>query len=253
MNEVPIIELNDVTVPLRRDAEAASVEGATWTVGCGEFWVVGGLHGAGMNDLVFMLAGLTKPLSGGYRLFGQDMGRQFGEELSPDRRRAAVVFDDARLFSGQTVAENVALPILYHQEGAAEEGARRTAELMQAVEVTEFAEEFPSAVTGAWRRRVALARALAAGPEVLLLENPLRGLDARHAGWWLRFLRKLWRGHPLMGGRPMTLVAAVDEFRPWRECGARFALIEGGRFKVMGDTAPKDDGGEWTMEKEEGI
>jgi ABC-type transporter Mla maintaining outer membrane lipid asymmetry ATPase subunit MlaF len=95
----------------------------------------------------------------------------------------------------------------------------------------------------AWpgRRRAALARALALKPEVLLLENPLRGLDWRHAAWWVAFVQKLWRGHDVMSGKPMTIIASTDEFRPWRNSGTQFVTLEQRQFQVAGDTAPEDD------------
>ena len=92
-----------------------------------------------------------------------------------------------------------------------------------------------------WRRRAALARALAMRPEILFLEDPLRGLDWRHTAWWIDFLQRLWRGHDLMRGRPLTIVASTDEFRPWRQAGAQFAILREQRFEVAGDSMPEDD------------
>jgi ABC-type transporter Mla maintaining outer membrane lipid asymmetry ATPase subunit MlaF len=91
-----------------------------------------------------------------------------------------------------------------------------------------------------WRNRAALARALALRPEVLFLENPLRGMDWRHTAWWIDFVGRLWRGHDLMRGKPMTIVAFTDEFRPWRNSGARFATLHEKKFEMAGETAPED-------------
>jgi len=73
-----------------------------------------------------------------------------------------------------------------------------------------------------------------------LLENPLRGLDSRHAGWWVEFVTALWRGHPLMGGRRVTVVASTDEFRPWLNTGARFAELRKKSLRVLEDK-PADE------------
>jgi energy-coupling factor transporter ATP-binding protein EcfA2 len=78
-------------------------------------------------------------------------------------------------------------------------------------------------------------------PELLLLENPLRGLDARHAAWWIDFVKRLWRGHELMRGEAMTVIVSTDEFRPWREAGAQFASLDARKFVVAGTGAPEDD------------
>ena len=92
-----IFELRDVAVPSRRDSDITTIKGVNWSVREREFWVVGGLQGAGKSDLMFMLGGLTKPLAGRYTLFEQDMGAHFGDEFLPNRLRVGIVFDDARL------------------------------------------------------------------------------------------------------------------------------------------------------------
>src|SRR6185369_2810655 len=112
-------------------------------------------------------------------LYGQDMGEHFGDEFLPNRLRMGIVFDDARLFGLLTVAANVALPIRYHQNATEEDAASWVSGLLKELELTEFADDRPAAISRTWQRRAALARALALRPEVLVLENPLRGLDTR--------------------------------------------------------------------------
>jgi ABC-type transporter Mla maintaining outer membrane lipid asymmetry ATPase subunit MlaF len=241
MNGETIIQLNDVAVPSRRDSEVTVIEHVNWLVREREFWIVGGLQGAGKSDLMFMLAGLTKPLAGSYQLFDQDMGQHFGDEFLPSRLRVGMVFDDARLLTHLTLAENVALPARYHHDLHAQEAELWIQALLKATDIVEFANNMPSVVARHWRRRAALARALALKPEVLLLENPLRGLDARHAAWWVAFVEKLWRGHDLMSGKPMTVIVSTDEFRPWRSSGAQFATLHERKFETIGTSAPEDD------------
>lgn len=237
----PIFELRAVTVPLRRRVEEPSLTGVNWAVRPGEFWVVGGHHGSGTSDLLLMLAGLTKPLAGTFTFFDQDMGEHFGDKFLPNRLRLGLVFEDARLFHDQNLAENIALPARYHHNLDPEEAEGWVGALLQATELADHAGQTPSMVGRRWRRRAALARALALRPEVLFLENPLRGLDARDGAWWVTFVQQLWRGHDLMSGKPMTVIISTDEFRPWREAGAQFAVLHGGTLRVAGDHAPLDD------------
>jgi ABC-type transporter Mla maintaining outer membrane lipid asymmetry ATPase subunit MlaF len=241
MSAEVIFELRDVTVPSRRDAETAVIAGLNWSARVGQFWVIGGLQGAGKSDLMFMLAGLTKPLAGSYTLLGQDMGQHFGDEFLPNRLRVGLVFDDARLLSHLTIAENISLPARYHHNLHADEADAWTAALLKATDIVEFASNTPGMIGRHWRRRAALARALALRPEVLFLENPLRGLDARHTAWWISFLQRLWRGHDLLRGKPATVIASTDEFRPWRSSGAQFGTLHEQKFEVTGDSAPEDD------------
>ena len=241
MNGDFVLDLRNVAVPARRNAEMASVEGVNWSVRPGEFWVIGGLQGSGKSDLMFMLAGLTKPTDGCYKLFDQDMGQHFSDEFLPSRLRVGMVFDDARLLNHLTLAENVALPARYHHNLHTDEALSWSEALLRATETLEFANNTPSAIGRHWRRRAALARALALKPEVLLLENPLRGLDWQHTAWWVTFAQQLWRGHDLMSGQPMTVVVSADEFRPWRGSGAQFAVLRDTEFEVIGGTGPEDE------------
>ena len=240
MNADLILDLQDVSVPSRRDAEAISLSHVTWSVQARDFWIIGGPQGAGKSDLIFMLAGLTKPLAGCYKLFGYDMGQHFGDEFLPNRLRVGTVFDDSRLLSNLTFAENVALPARYHHNLHADEARSWTELLLRAVDTAEFADNKPSAAARPWRQRAALARALALKPDVLLLENPLRGMDGRHTAWWVTFIEKLTRGHDLMSGKPMTIVASTDEFRPWRNSAAQFAALHERRFEMLGNKVPED-------------
>jgi ABC-type transporter Mla maintaining outer membrane lipid asymmetry ATPase subunit MlaF len=240
MNREAIIEFQGVTVPSRRDSESAVTDPVNWTVHRDDLWVIGGPQGVGKSDLIFLLAGLTKPIEGRYVLFGQDVGRRFGDEFLPDRLRTGLVFDDARLFNQLTLAENIALPISYHQNLTAEESAGWVNALVQETGVSFVANNTPMEVSRAWRQRAALARALALRPELLFLENPLRGVDARHVGWWVNFVGRLSRGHELLAGKKLTIIVCTDEFWPWRASGARFATMEDRQFTIVGDKPPPD-------------
>ncbi len=241
MSAEPILELEQITAPTRRDPELPALQKVNWTVRAGEFWVLGGLQGSGKSDLLALLAVLTKPLAGAYRLWGADVGQHFGDRLLPTRLRIGMVFDDSRLFNHLTLAENVALPARYHHNLHLTEAEGWVGALLKATGVAELADQLPGSVSRGWRKRAALARALALKPELLILENPLRGLDARQGAWWVEFVRQLWRGHDLLSGRPLTIIASTDEFRPWRLSEAQFALLHEGQFEVMGPVAPEDD------------
>jgi phospholipid/cholesterol/gamma-HCH transport system ATP-binding protein len=239
MSAETILELNEVAVPSRRDAARVTLDNVNWTVRAHEFWVVNGPQGTGKSDLMFMLAGLTKPDRGRYALLGQNMGEHFGDEFLPNRLRIGFVFDDSRLLNHLTFAENIALPVRYHENLHAGEADGWVEALLKATNTIEFAHNTPSVVPGPWRRRAALARSLALRPEILFLENPLRGLDWRHSAWWIDFVQRLWKGHDLMRGRPMTIVASADDLRPWRDSGAQFATLRDRTLEVAGPGDPE--------------
>jgi len=233
-SEVPALEMRGVTVGTLRDPDRLVAEGVTWTVSPGEFWVIGGLQGSGKSDLLMMTAGLMPPRAGQYRLLGQEMPI-FEESRLGHRLRLGLVFDGGQLLHRLTVLENVALPLRYHQNRPREEIEGAVRELLTATDLLAWAASTPGAIPRPWQKRAGLARALTLRPEVLLLDCPLSGLDARHTNWWLNFLGALARGHPSLGGRPLTLVATSEDLRPWRGWAHRFALLQDRRFTVLGD------------------
>jgi ABC-type transporter Mla maintaining outer membrane lipid asymmetry ATPase subunit MlaF len=71
-------------------------------------------------------------------------------------------------------------------------------------------------------------------PELVLLDNPLSGLDLRHSNWWLNLLDNLNAGHPWMGNRRTTLVVTVSDLRPWKGRARQFAALHEKRLKPLG-------------------
>lgn len=236
----PVIAMRGVTVgSLDRPGAVVAVD-VNWLVARGDYWVVAGLHGAGKSDFLMLTAGLMAPLAGVYEFLGAAMP-VFEEDRLPHRLKLGLVFEDARLFSALTVAENIALPLRYHLPGPAVEPRVQT--LLDALELSPFAHSRPGQLGRNWRRRAALARALALGPEALCVDNPLAGLDQRQSQWWLDLLDALAAGHPLANGRPLTLVVSADGLRVWRGRARRFALLEERRFHVLGDWADVEQSG----------
>jgi ABC-type transporter Mla maintaining outer membrane lipid asymmetry ATPase subunit MlaF len=133
-----------------------------------------------------------------------------------------------------TIAENVALPLRYQKNLAEADVVRPVESLLELLELKPLADVTPANVAANWRQRAALARALILKPEILLLDNPLAGLGARHLQWWLRFLDQLSHGHEQFGGQPMTVVVTADDLRHWRNDRRKFALLRDKRFTPLG-------------------
>ena len=193
---------------------------------------------AGKSVLLATAAGLQQPEEGRQFLFGQETGLMAEEELLAARRRVGLVFaDGGRLFNHSTVAENVGLPLCYHRNCTLAEVWEPVEAILELTGLRPLAHNTPGMIGRGWRQRAGLARALALKPEVLLLDNPVAGLDPRQTRWWLELLASLFAGHPLMEGKKMTLVVAAGDLRPWVDHGRQFALLQQNRLLSLGDRA----------------
>jgi len=233
-SDAPAIDMRDLAFGAMRDSSMTVAEKINWTVNAGEFWVVAGPQRSGKSDLLMLASGLMPPTHGAYRCLGADMPI-FEEERLAERLRLGFVFDGGQLFNRMTIAENVALPLQYHENLTGEEAEPRVQAMLEVMELSRFAHRRPSILARNWQKRAGLARALILRPEILLLDNPLTRLDARHATWWLNFLGQLARGQTVLRDRPMTLVVTGESFRPWRHHADHFAVLGEGRFTVVGD------------------
>jgi len=228
--------MRDVAVNSLRDVSAITVEEVNWSVSAGDFWVIGGLHGSGKSDLLMLAGGMSAPARGTYFFRGQEMPI-FEDERMAERLRIGFVFEEGQLLNNLTIAENIALPLRYHNNLTVAEADTEVGRILEATELSPWADSTPSAIARNWRKRAGLARALIMQPDVLLLDNPIAGLDTRQRSWWLNFLDELSRGCALTGGRPLTLVVTTNGFNPWQSRARKFAMLKEKRLVVLGDWA----------------
>lgn len=136
----------------------------------GEFVVFLGPSGCGKTTLMRMVGGLDDPSSGDILLDGQAI-------RMPDRRRG-MVFQSYSSFPWLTVAQNIAYGMRYRDDLTPAQKAERVAHYLALVGLQDFGGSFPSRISGGMRQRVAIARTLAAGSDVLLMDEPFGALDA---------------------------------------------------------------------------
>lgn len=141
------------------------------TVRRNEFVAFLGPSGCGKTTLMRMVGGLDEPTSGRICLEGVPVGR-------PDRRRG-MVFQSYSSFPWLTVAENVAFGMRYRNDLSTDEKRARRDHYLELVGLHDFADVYPSRVSGGMRQRIAIARTLAAGSSVLLMDEPFGALDAQ--------------------------------------------------------------------------
>lgn len=234
----PIIEMTDVAIARQQAAGLLEVEQVNWRVSAGTFWVIGGLFGSGKSDFLATATGLQRPARGVVKLFGHETFTIKEELLIEHRRRIGLVFaNGGRLFNRLTIAENIALPIRYHQNWREDEAEESVGEILELTGLTRWAHHIPSGLSPSWQQRASLARALSLKPEILLLDKPLVGMDVRHQRWWLEFLKNLSDGISFYQKKPVTIVATAESFEPWKDVAHQFALLRNNQWQELGGAA----------------
>jgi len=229
------MEMAGVTVTRTHSDRAVLLERVDWRVSAGDFWVVGGLHRAGKSALLATAVALQPPKEGVLTLFGVNVADLDQDALLDYRLRAGMVFENGgSLFSHLTLAENVALPLRYHRNFSVLEAEGELWKFLEAAKMTEMAHTRSNLLSRDFSQRAALLRALILKPDVLFLDNPITGLDPRERFWWFDFLAGLAQGHALLDGKPLTLVVATDDLRPWVDRGRQFACIDQRHFLCLG-------------------
>jgi ABC-type sulfate/molybdate transport systems ATPase subunit len=214
------------------------IAGVNWKVLPGEYWVIGGRNGSGKTDLLLTAAGLRQPAAGTVRIFGRETAGISEAELLRQRTRIGFVFKGGgRMFNELTVAENVALALCYHRNWSAEEAREEVHALLEITELSDLANETAQTLGTDWQQRVGLARALALKPDVMFLDEPAAGLEARHREWWRNFLAQWFSRTPVPGRGKSTVITTANDFAPWHEKGRQYALIKDRRCHVLGEQA----------------
>jgi phospholipid/cholesterol/gamma-HCH transport system ATP-binding protein len=131
----------------------------------------------GKTVLLKHIAGLEQPTSGQLEVFGESLVGRSEASLAPLRRRIGMLFQNYALFDFLTVAGNVAFPL--QQRGAASDAAlkHKVGERLRAVGLSGSEDRFPSELSGGMKKRVGLARATIATPELVIYDEPTAGLD----------------------------------------------------------------------------
>ena len=159
-----------------KSGEVVALHDVNLEIGRGDIFGIIGMSGAGKSTLLRCLSTLEKPTSGAITLDGVDLATLTGKQLIDTRRKMGVVFQGYNLLMQRTVRQNVAFPLALERADRAGVNAR-VDELLELVGLSEKAESYPSQLSGGQKQRVLIARALAPGPQVLLLDEPFTGLD----------------------------------------------------------------------------
>ncbi|MEM7622141.1 MAG: ABC transporter ATP-binding protein [Planctomycetota bacterium] len=220
---MPGVELRAVTKRYKRSV--TGLDAVTLSLSRGSLTTVLGPSGCGKSTLLRLVAGLDRPDAGEIIINGRPM-----RGVRPSDRGVAMVFQDAALYPHLTARRNITEPLRVRGIEKREIESR----LAGACDLLGLTDEIgrkPSELSGGQRQRVALARALVLQPSVLLLDEPLRGLDANER---LRIRRELRAVHDRTGAT--TLCVTHDQSEAFG-LGDRVVLVSAGRVHQVGAPA----------------
>lgn len=189
MSDVPVIDMRGIVT---RFGNFVVHDGVDLTVARGEVVALVGGSGSGKTTLLRHVIGLTRPAEGTVSLFGEPLFAGSAREQQARRQRFGVLFQHGALFSALTVAENVGFPLRELRLVTGREIRDLVALKLAMVELEpSTALLMPSQLSGGMIKRVALARALALEPELLLLDEPTAGLDPDRSDAFVGLIRTL--------------------------------------------------------------
>ena len=190
--ESPMIFVENVTKTYRKaGSDVTPLANANLTVAAGEFVVMMGPSGSGKSTLLNLVAGIDKPSRGKVVVSGEDITDYTEDELAEWRTRAiGYIFQQFNLMPILTAYENVELPLLLLPLKAPQR--RKLVETaLGVVDLTDRSDHYPRQLSGGEEQRVAVARALATDPQVILADEPTGNLDRNSATTVMDLLSEL--------------------------------------------------------------
>ena len=176
----PLIELRNVVKTYNSLAgSVTALQGIDLQVYPGEFLVVTGKSGSGKTTLVNMVTGLDRSTSGEIWVAGAPLHRFSTEKAARLRGKTmGVVFQSFELLPTLTVLQNVMLPMDFAWRYSLREQRQRAMQLLEQVDIPEHARKMPTALSGGQQQRLAIARAMANDPAILVADEPTGSLDS---------------------------------------------------------------------------
>ena len=228
MNDGVAIRLQDVHKSFGRTEVLRDV---SLDVRRGATTVVIGPSGCGKSVLLKLTIGLLRADAGRIWVAGREVTALQERELVEVRRRVGFLFQGGALFDSMTVEQNVCFPLAQHGQADADQQRDRCREVLGLVGLDGLQGRYPQQLSGGQKKRVALARAIALGPEIILYDEPTTGLDPVRADLINELILRL---QDRLGS---TAVVVTHDLVSARKVGDRIVMLHGGR--LIADTTPE--------------
>ncbi|HUT60088.1 MAG TPA: ATP-binding cassette domain-containing protein [Phycisphaerae bacterium] len=223
----PIIRIEDVHKSFNG---MAVLKGVSLRIRRGQTTVIIGPSGCGKTVLIKHVVGLIKPDRGRVFFQDQEVSTLSERRLVAVRRRMGFLFQGSALFDSMTVEQNILFPLSEHGHGTAVERRLRCGEVLGLVGLDGLQTRYPEELSGGQKKRVALARAIALNPEVILYDEPTTGLDPIRADLINELILRL---QSVLG---TTAVVVTHDLTSARKVGDRVLMLDDGQF--IADTSP---------------
>lgn len=224
----PVIALRDVH---KSYGSKVVLDGAELDIAGGETVAVLGASGSGKSVTLKTMNGLVPPDSGTVTVLGHEVSSLPEKQLVPLRTRVSYLFQGGALFDSMSVFDNLAFPIREHLDLEPQQLDERVRSLLEMVQLDDVGRMMPSELSGGMRKRVALARALALEPEIILYDEPTTGLDPVTGEAIGRLIVDL---HRRLG---VTSVVVTHDIALVADVAHRVVFLDRGRFVFSGTVA----------------
>jgi polar amino acid transport system ATP-binding protein len=217
----------------KRFGDHVVLQNVSLKVGAGQVFALVGPSGAGKSTLLRCINLLELPTSGSITVDGVSIRVDQpvkGKELAALRSRVGMVFQSFNLFPHMTVLRNIALPQQRVLGRGRQEAEERAHALLKRVGLADKASQYPGRCSGGQQQRIAIARALALDPKVMLFDEPTSALDPELGLEVLMVMREL-------ADEGMTMVVVTHEMQFARDVGDHLVVMSDGRIIEQGDPA----------------
>ncbi|HEY8313854.1 MAG TPA: ABC transporter ATP-binding protein [Candidatus Baltobacteraceae bacterium] len=216
-----LVDLEDIGKSHFTDElETRALRGITLGIDRGEYVAIEGPSGCGKTTLLSILGLLDTPTAGRYRLNGRAVGGLSANERATIRnRQIGFIFQSFNLIGDLSVAENVELPLVYRGMTKPQRRMRVT-DVLDRVRMSHRAKHFPAQLSGGEQQRVAVARALAGDPSILLADEPTGNLDTTNGESVMELLSELH-------ANGATIVMVTHDHRFARQAHRTIGLLDG--------------------------